>query len=627
MKSKGALSSNWRINKSRIPAVELACGLKALSKVVGTIDPHSRQVVFGGMSANDLEGKIFIDRRHALRTGQYPIDDKDFDVLVGLAAHEAGHDYSESCEPGIGAPLSQSPSFPWLGFWQCAEDIYVDAQIRADFPVQGKYIDKAREAYNAPDDVIDWKNIQDVFMHTSLYGNPFKWDLIPPNHVAVFNILQALTTELKTKLFEPVDRIKLQQNFYEAICNLLRVDETREALTIPKKSITEGDMAGEYESGGETVSDKDLSGKEEKDDITDKDSTQDNNSNNGEDEDDDKLDDSNNGEGHQDSEREDKDSGDGDTPGEGLNPHPGDFHNLSDIVYSTDGTREANLLKDVEKALQSDSVDIGEQIEELMQEVHGRTVSHRLRVRPNTKRVGSSDAVSVIYEKSSNLILKDTPPRQLMKELDWIKRLKNTIMDQTFRGESEGTLDRRRLHRHYTDNRAYKVSRRIDRTRLDITLLLDASSSMDNKLDIYKAAQALHKVVPDSTVLCYDSMPNCTIQDCSHLGQMQEITPRGGTPSGRALLGAMIKNPRSLLIHFTDGESNVDLTPKDALEVIAQKYPKAQVVNIIMGQRETSYREEGQYPPDDRNYKTVTIQTIEEFPDVLKEAMKAWYHG
>ena len=100
-----ALSEQWRVQKSTIPAIELANAIRGLQKVIGSVSPETEHIAFGGMSFNqriqEEARRIVIDRDFALKSGEFPIPPEDFDVLVGLAAHEAAHTATDPVDNNI----------------------------------------------------------------------------------------------------------------------------------------------------------------------------------------------------------------------------------------------------------------------------------------------------------------------------------------------------------------------------------------------------------------------------------------------------------------------------------------------------------------------------------------------
>ena len=95
---------------------------------------------------------------------------------------------------------------------------------------------------------------------------------------------------------------------------------------------------------------------------------------------------------------------------------------------------------------------------------------------------------TVIWSKAESEIDTDFDEK-LARQLVWIKDWKNTIGHQTYRQEPRGKLDGTRLYRAAIDQKVFKTRAMIDRGELDLVMLCDASSSMRDKMSIYKDAR------------------------------------------------------------------------------------------------------------------------------------------
>jgi Mg-chelatase subunit ChlD len=148
------------------------------------------------------------------------------------------------------------------------------------------------------------------------------------------------------------------------------------------------------------------------------------------------------------------------------------------------------------------------------------------------------------------------------------------------------------------DGKIFKMKKTLPRKEQEIVLLIDASGSMSSSRTVYGSINALYDEV--NAVWKVLGVPIYTYTDASgggryisikrldNKGQLRLVETGGGTPSGAGLIGVALKHPKATIIHFTDGEPNMHITPKDAMEAIAKHFPGIHVINIIYGGREGS---------------------------------------
>lgn len=169
----------------------------------------------------------------------------------------------------------------------------------------------------------------------------------------------------------------------------------------------------------------------------------------------------------------------------------------------------------------------------------------------------------------------------------------------------------------------FKKTRRLPDEDIDLVLLLDASGSMANETEVYDAAKAVHKVIPEVKVVSYYANYDGTriTVHTGTKGVFKEVKVDGGTPSGLALLATARQFPTSHIIHFTDGGSNVGPDPTQVFPIIAKKYPKVHIVDLL-------YRNAMRGRPDvnqDKNVTELRLTDIKQFPHKLREAIRPWY--
>ena len=133
---------------------------------------------------------------------------------------------------------------------------------------------------------------------------------------------------------------------------------------------------------------------------------------------------------------------------------------------------------------------------------------------------------------------------------------------------------------------------------------------------LYNVAFSVHKMIPKSTILSYagGQQGMTTIQEhAKGPGPVKGIMPGGNTPSGIAILMALVKHPECLLVHFTDGQGNTDISTADALEIASKEFPKSYIVSIEYPRAMTrrAYA----------NSHIVGLPELADFPDALETAL------
>lgn len=594
-------SKSWRIRTSEKAEIELAQSLTALRKCIGGISPNTEHVRFGNGSANYKGEQIQIDTEFAAKAGLFPIPPENFDVLVGLAVHEAAHTKVRSS----GIPNRQrnlNQIFSEGEFRETAEEIYTDHYVARNYLVQYRYLRKARDAFNKPI-VIDWSQPNLVWVTEAIYGNPRDLTQIPKWQHAIHTLLDALVVDLAKKDLGLTERNSFYNKYWDAILQLLQVEQTKADLAkiqqtinldplklppelakdytagaknieVPAPEIEEDDQEVEGDEGGQEGP-HDLEGSEPNLDLESQPQDQ-----------------------SSDTESEP-------TPSQRQFPEAKD-KNLTSLPQ--------HIQEAVDKALESATEDLTHDVVQAMVE---SGMLHNLTKVPS------------IYSNSTSKIPAPEPSPKVVRDLEWVSRIKNTIRTQTTRGEPEGILDRKRLYRHYTDGKPYKVHRTTPRQDLDLVLLIDGSSSMGGSPElIYETCYALLKVIPEARLLAYNNLTDgCNLVNYNQMKPVKKVEVDGDTPTGRAMIMTAHKYPRSLIIHYSDGEFNRDIAPKQAMEkVIATKWPKVQVANIILDN--DSYLSEPVrlvWPTKGSNYTTEFIKELMDFPEALRKALKPWY--
>lgn len=150
------------------------------------------------------------------------------------------------------------------------------------------------------------------------------------------------------------------------------------------------------------------------------------------------------------------------------------------------------------------------------------------------------------------------------------------------RGLEGGKVDGRRLYRAATDGRCFKEREIRPALSWDVTLLVDASGSMRGvKWKIVENTTAsLHRALAGcggrfQAYAYFEADGVCMISSLMRNGRLSSTIPAGRTASGQALIAAALMMPasgkRKLLIHITDGESNLGLEAKYGIECCAER--------------------------------------------------------
>jgi hypothetical protein len=153
----------------------------------------------------------------------------------------------------------------------------------------------------------------------------------------------------------------------------------------------------------------------------------------------------------------------------------------------------------------------------------------------------------------------------------------------TSRGLTAGRIDARRLYRAASSGRCFKTTEARPTMDWNISLLADASGSMRGAKwrVVENTVAAIHKALTGYRnhfqAYGYFEMDRVLMVSSLIKGdKLMSLPPSGQTASGQAIIAAALAMPsdkrRKLLIHVTDGESNLGLPVKDGIDFCRRKH-------------------------------------------------------
>lgn len=625
--SKAALSDDWRIKSSTNQPIDMANALRSIRKVIAAIDTRNCEVSFNRdeqshFDHHDKENLLIrIDPRFALKNA--PIQGHDFDVLAGLSVHEALH---SSC---LSDSVRKVGTDAYQNICQLGEEIYIDNFGKRNFPVLGKYIHLAREAYKPEPEQVPWDNLYSTWTAIAVFGiMPLGTWMDETKKIAQLQLLMELSSLMMGKDVSPPER----QVLYEETAKRLEAMITKEEIEAKLNQNKANEPPLELEAPKGLVQIPMNEKVEEDDNAEDDDASGDS---------EEAQEDSTKGEeeGGGGGEKDDGEVGEdaapvqptGSSEGEDIEDEPGDGQDAADSNETDTALDEEKgnsntplepvtmqgLLHPATTELSSDMANSIAEVLELGIEDMSEQVKQTF---------GISTPRAIVWSKAKTDIDNDFN-KDLARQLVWVKDYKNTRGHQTYRNEQRGTLDAQRIYKAPINGLIFKRRVELPRSDLDLVMLLDASSSMTRNTSIYEDAKALHQTLPDSTVLSYTSRVDMELIEHTDGRAFRAVIPRGGTPTAEAIAATALRFPNSLIIHFTDGECD-----RDELEELFPKihvqFPKLRMVHIMLRENNHyrnrySQQDEG-IPEFDDLSKTVIMDKVEDFPGKLKEILKEW---
>ena len=370
------------------------------------------------------------------------------------------------------------------------------------------------------------------------------------------------------------------------------------------KEDTESSGSPEESEESEEDVDKDSDGESSEDDETDTDGTDEDSEDNSGDESEGELD--------NDGDSEDGEAGEADGGDELDNEEEDEEEDLSQFNPDSEGLHAGDDEELISEELQTAINEV------IINEVEDLTQTLKDLFKDNTDvpippvRLANAKTAQVHPEFSN---------KYLDKELTWLRDIQNSIGRKTRVGEESGRIDRRRLYRHYTDNRPFKTKYKAMNRKRNVVLLVDASTSMSGDKIVYPASYSVWKIIPDTMVYKYDgNYGNTSIERVTHNGAFHTIIPRGNTPSGDSLVSVAHLHQDALVIHFTDGQPNLGISPTMAMEVCRKNYPRARFVHIVYSDRYDPMYDKV-YPTIPNYSDVINLKDMKDFPEMLRKIL------
>lgn len=606
------LSDNWRVTKSSIKVLDLANALESLRRVIGYtgVDwpvTFNTKPDGGTFATADGSDRIVIDPIHALTKNTWPIPAHQFDITVGTTVHEAMHVKTEASRLvrivgnsvfAEGNAMLQQGTLTYGTICVVGEEIVADFYGERHYPKLAEYLRIARKAYLQPEEKMRWDNPIWTWLNVSVYGaDPTKykgdWGIISP--------MFKYTKELKENDLTPFERIKVYEKIWNEVVVLQRKADSAEAAL---RQLLKNSSDEQFE---EAWQEKVLKNKGNRSDDGeankgngDTNDVSDDNSDSGDNNDSDTDNENNAGE-------DGNETDEGGTSTNGKNGKGSKPQGLVNVIANpiTPHHQSAiteELAQNISKAEEEAARDMAGLLDKLAHEtgVYRSRVSGKPFVKSNARKKLNTQ----IDEK-------------LFKELEFLRRIKNEVGKQTLKGELRGRIDKRRLHRYFSDGLYRKRDKKLPEKDLDIAIVVDASGSMTSHMEIYDVINTVKRAVPESKVFDYD---NDTIFAHPKGNSISQITPRGTTGSGDAIITVADENPESLILHFTDGGINSGIDMDGVYKILRQKYPKVTLVNII-------WQDGAKYPEPAPRDKVLTLHcdTVKEFARIMQKTLEPFF--
>ena len=616
------LSGLWRRLDSQEPVLELALAIRAIRRMVGVVAKDDTLIQWTESyvsyicdTNNDIKQIINLSLNELDSPRQYPVTPKNLDRIIGIAAHEAGHQasglvdkynvftvlkrhidgaYTYEISNKIHTNWTEIQDLIGIRFFDLitlGEEITADAYVRRGYKVVSKYLDKARLYSRAsfPRDssqfTLENTSLHNLLIADQIYGIDItapqdkKWKILTnlcaklmrsshsnperqEEYIFTYIILLGMTD-----LTQILDSQQSQQGdsgkVSDAVQSILD-SMTQQSANVPEFKSTLDQMKEQAAEDADT-----------KPDINIPDTP--------------KVND----------------------PNLQLSgsPSPTAFDANHDIEAGPDyspALPSVRELVDQAMTLANSNMDVIDVSEE---------VDKQLVVAKSRYRSQGRQKVHITPALTKPEPFTYTPKdRKNAEHIEALAQLRNASLKITQRSRPEGRIDRRRLSRHSISDFIRKQTRTRILEQLDIVLLIDASSSMQDS-KIFHDTELIYNTISRKSdvklhIYSYHDNNLVDIKNITWDKKFHPIHPKGKTPSGEALIAIALQYPEALIIHFTDGEPNRGPAIQDAYNYIINHCPRSLVLNVI---QET-----------DRGFKSYQIGSTPRWDSVKIENEDGW---
>ncbi|MBI4763599.1 MAG: VWA domain-containing protein [Deltaproteobacteria bacterium] len=221
----------------------------------------------------------------------------------------------------------------------------------------------------------------------------------------------------------------------------------------------------------------------------------------------------------------------------------------------------------------------------LFQEIELNLAKNSIEMTPIIRAIVGFDDESVVPTSRWDFVISAHPliDRRLVSRLKAIFQIYAAKNKLVSRGLQSGKVDPRRLYRAPVTGRCFLQNDHLPDLDWNVTLLMDASGSMrGNKwrmventvANIHKALTGFHNRLQALAYFEKDGI--MMISPLIKNNRVQSVPPSGLTASGQAIIAAAYlmpkKKKRNILIHVTDGESNLGCDVQRAIDYCRKEH-------------------------------------------------------
>lgn len=563
MSAKTNLSDRWRVNKSISKHIELANTLRAIRKVFNYLK-FDVKVVWAGMSAPKEYNLIELPPYLVL--GNYPIPGENMDILVGYGIHESMHLVENSRyvrDYHFRKHNDKHEQDLVLKFVETCEDIHIDGIARKK-GILGKYVQKYREWWNSYDSTELSKALPSLEWVLESYLNIILDIVFPNKPHADLEPLKNLKKDSKVDAKMLADILcagdkKLKFAFHHVFVDILpECEEPLKTLLLSTYDIIENnprDRALLYDDIWSKWGKLFIKWRKDFAEF--------------------------------------QNSLDENTP-----------VTYSQAAFIPDGGLSPQLAAKVDRALAEDEQDHGSLMESSLESVGGENLKW---------------ALFPTDHKESETICKTPPDIELAQKLKDIFTLQQKEAEKISRGLDRGRIDSRRLYRISTNELVFMEKEHDRQATWDITILVDASSSMASSWELIESIFATLVKAWEShknrlNLYAYaEKKGTLIITNLLNNNRLFTISPSGNTPSGQAIISTAMQIPkgnRKMLLHITDGKINVGVDIDFAIKFCNKENIDLLTIGTGMLDIIELNRRYG-------NDRFQIIKSLDELPDVL----------